>query len=238
MASTTLTLEPNATPEYRRPIIRPRWEGRRGSGSVGAASRHGSVHRRCRDPAATGTRQQTGHAFDDCAADGRPVIRVHLKVRYAPFVTEITTRKLGEATTDRETFIAAALAIGAERDAGREIRLLGVRAEMVMPADGDPVDRTPVRARDLKPREVEGRIGCRVAPAAVRFARSCAPRPDEFRGSLREAWIRRAPSDSLQSPTSEPTCWPRATAPAAPGRSWPSSIGSRRRRSTRRSDSS
>lgn len=92
-------------------------------------------------------RDLAGHAFDDCAADGRPVIRVYLKVRYAPFVTKTTGRKLGVATTDREMFIAAALALGAEREAGREIRLLGVRAEMEMPADGDPVERTPVRGR-------------------------------------------------------------------------------------------
>ena len=29
----------------------------------------------------------------------------------------------------------------------REVRLLGVRAEMAMPDDGDPVERTPVRGR-------------------------------------------------------------------------------------------
>jgi type I restriction enzyme M protein len=29
----------------------------------------------------------------------------------------------------------------------REIRLLGVRAEMAMPDDADPTDRTPVRGR-------------------------------------------------------------------------------------------
>jgi DNA polymerase-4 len=27
------------------------------------------------------------------------------------------------------------------------VRLLGVRAEMVMPDDGDPVERTPIRGR-------------------------------------------------------------------------------------------
>ena len=92
-------------------------------------------------------RELAGQAFDDCLADGRPVIRVHLKVRYAPFVTKTTGRKLTEPTTDRETFIAAALALGSALDAGREVRLLGVRAEMEMPSSGDAVERTPVRGR-------------------------------------------------------------------------------------------
>lgn len=86
-------------------------------------------------------------AFDDCAAEGRAVIRVHLKVRYAPFVTKTTGRKLASATTDRAAFVAAALALGGELDEDREVRLLGVRAEMEMPADGDTVERTPVRGR-------------------------------------------------------------------------------------------
>lgn len=86
-------------------------------------------------------------AFDDCAAEGRAVIRVHLKVRYAPFVTKTTGRKLAEPTTSRETFVAAALALGGVLDEGREVRLLGVRAEMEMPVDGDAAERTPVRGR-------------------------------------------------------------------------------------------
>ena len=92
-------------------------------------------------------RELAGHAFDDCAAEGRPVIRVHLKVRYAPFETKTFGRKLPAATTRRDDVIAAALALGATLDREREVRLLGVRAEMTMPDAADAVERTPVRGR-------------------------------------------------------------------------------------------
>lgn len=91
-------------------------------------------------------RELAGQAFDDCAAEGRPVVRAHLKVRYAPFETRTFGRKLPEPTTEREVFVASALALGASLDAAREVRLLGVRAEMTMP-DADPIERTPVRGR-------------------------------------------------------------------------------------------
>ncbi len=92
-------------------------------------------------------RELAGQAFDDCAAEGRPVVRAHLKVRYAPFETRTFGRKLPEPTTEREVFVAAALALGASLDAAREVRLLGVRAEMTMPEESAPVERTPVRGR-------------------------------------------------------------------------------------------
>lgn len=88
-----------------------------------------------------------GHAFDDCAAEGRPVVRVHLKVRYAPFETKTFGRKLPGPTAERAAVIDAALALGATLDHDREVRLLGVRAEMAMPDGGDSTDRTPVRGR-------------------------------------------------------------------------------------------
>ena len=65
----------------------------------------------------------------DLAAEGRPVIRVVVKVRYAPFVTETHGVTLTAPTLEAaviETAAAAAL----ERFAGRRpVRLLGVRAE-------------------------------------------------------------------------------------------------------------
>ncbi|WP_341957106.1 DNA polymerase IV [Microbacterium sp. LWH13-1.2] len=88
-----------------------------------------------------------GHAFDDCADEGRPVVRVHLKVRYAPFETKTFGRKLAAPTTERDDVIAVALALGSTLDPQREVRLLGVRAEMTMPDSGDSVERTPVRGR-------------------------------------------------------------------------------------------
>lgn len=88
-----------------------------------------------------------GHAFEDCLADGRPVMRVHLKVRYAPFETKTFGRKLAAPTNDRDEVIAAAVELSTTLDAEREVRLLGVRAEMVMPEAGDSTERTPVRGR-------------------------------------------------------------------------------------------
>lgn len=88
-----------------------------------------------------------GHAFEDCLADGRPVMRVHLKVRYAPFETKTFGRKLAAPTNDRDEVIAAAVELSTTLDAEREVRLLGVRAEMVMPEAGASTERTPVRGR-------------------------------------------------------------------------------------------
>ncbi|WAA67489.1 DNA polymerase IV [Microbacterium oxydans] len=92
-------------------------------------------------------RELAVQAFDDCSAEGRPVVRVHLKVRYAPFDTKTIGRKLPRPTEDREEFVAAALALGTTLDPEREVRLLGVRAEMTMPDDADGAERTPVRGR-------------------------------------------------------------------------------------------
>ena len=92
-------------------------------------------------------RELAVQAFDDCAAEGRPVVRAHLKVRYAPFETRTLGRKLSAPTTDPEEFLAAALALAKTLDTEREVRLLGVRAEMTMPDEGDTAERTPVRGR-------------------------------------------------------------------------------------------
>ncbi|GAA4190416.1 DNA polymerase IV [Microbacterium oryzae] len=86
-------------------------------------------------------------AFGDCEAEGRAVVRVNLKVRYAPFVTRTLGRKLPAPTLDRDAVVAAAVALGESLDQDREVRLLGVRAEMEMPEGGDRVERTPVRGR-------------------------------------------------------------------------------------------
>lgn len=92
-------------------------------------------------------RELAVQAFDDCAREDRPIIRVHLKVRYAPFETKTLGRKLPEPSTDRDEVVAAAVALGASLDTQREVRLLGVRAEMSMPDAGDAAERTPVRGR-------------------------------------------------------------------------------------------
>lgn len=65
---------------------------------------------------------------------------------YAPFETRTSGRKLATPTDDPAEIVAAALAL-CENLQDREVRLLGVRAEMAMPDDGDTTERTPVRGR-------------------------------------------------------------------------------------------
>ncbi|GAA1920460.1 DNA polymerase IV [Nocardioides lentus] len=80
-------------------------------------------------------------ARDDVLAEGRPVVRVGLKIRFAPFTTYTRVRRLPEPTTDLDTLVAAAVSLLARvperRDDGsrRAVRLLGVRLEMAPLAD-------------------------------------------------------------------------------------------------------
>ncbi len=70
---------------------------------------------------------------EDVVADGRPAVRVVVKVRYRPFFTSTHGRALAEPTQDAAAIEAAAqeaLAMFADR---RPVRLLGVRAELTRP---------------------------------------------------------------------------------------------------------
>lgn len=78
-------------------------------------------------------RELADQVFEDTVKEDRPVFRVTLKIRYAPFTTSTRTRKLPAPTRDRAEVIDAALALLEALDHDREVRLLGVRAEMVMP---------------------------------------------------------------------------------------------------------
>ncbi|MEI2777623.1 MAG: DNA polymerase IV [Tetrasphaera sp.] len=84
--------------------------------------------------------------IEDCAAEGRPIFRVGLKVRYAPFFTVNRSKKLAAPTHETAPVLDAVLTLVAALDTGREVRLLGVRGEMVMPPD-DTRERAPTRAR-------------------------------------------------------------------------------------------
>lgn len=84
--------------------------------------------------------------LDDVAAEGRRVVRLTLKVRYAPFLTRTFSRTLPTPTTDPAVVHEAALALAARREPGRPVRLLGLRAELEMPGPDD-AERTPVRGR-------------------------------------------------------------------------------------------
>ncbi len=90
----------------------------------------------------------TDQVLADCAAEGRPIQRVGLKVRYAPFFTVNRIRKLRAPTADRQPVLDAVLALADAMEPGREVRLLGVRGEMTLPDEpDDPVERTPTRGR-------------------------------------------------------------------------------------------
>jgi len=89
-------------------------------------------------------RELAGHVLDDVAAEGRPVIGLTLKVRYAPFTTTTYGRKIPE-TSDPEAVLAQAMELAEKIEPGRPIRLLGLRAEMTMPEDSRQ-GHTPTRS--------------------------------------------------------------------------------------------
>jgi DNA polymerase-4 len=72
--------------------------------------------------------------MEDVAADGRPVVGLGLKVRYAPFFTKTFTRKIA-STFDRDVVLAKAMELVENVEPDRPVRLLGMRAEMAMPDD-------------------------------------------------------------------------------------------------------
>lgn len=88
-----------------------------------------------RDQILAAVAELADQVVDDITAQGRPAMRLRLKIRYAPFFTVTRSRKLPAATSDREAIVAAALALADDRiEPDRPIRLLGVHAEMTPPA--------------------------------------------------------------------------------------------------------
>jgi DNA polymerase-4 len=70
----------------------------------------------------------------DVRAEGRPAVRVGLKLRYAPFETRTRSLTLPGPTLDEEVVCAAAVDLLGRLDQTRAVRLVGVRLEMVPPA--------------------------------------------------------------------------------------------------------
>ncbi|WP_092526644.1 DNA polymerase IV [Amycolatopsis arida] len=66
---------------------------------------------------------------DDVRAEGRPAVRVAVKVRFAPFVTQTRSRTLPAPTGDAGEIERAALELLDRFTLTRPVRLLGVRAE-------------------------------------------------------------------------------------------------------------
>ncbi|MGZ5405425.1 MAG: DinB/UmuC family translesion DNA polymerase, partial [Nocardioides sp.] len=69
-------------------------------------------------------------------AEGRPAMRVHLKVRYRNFFTLTRSRKLLEPSRDLQVVGDAAVALLDRVEQDKPVRLLGVRLEMVPPEGG------------------------------------------------------------------------------------------------------
>ena len=67
--------------------------------------------------------------MEDLRAEGRPVGRVVVKVRFAPFVTHQHAVTLAAPTTEERAIEACAQDALARFDLNRPVRLLGVRGE-------------------------------------------------------------------------------------------------------------
>jgi DNA polymerase-4 len=72
----------------------------------------------------------------DIAAEGRPAVRVGMKLRYAPFETRSRSLTLPAPTSEAGVIADAAVELLARFDQTRAVRLVGVRAEMVPPDGG------------------------------------------------------------------------------------------------------
>lgn len=66
---------------------------------------------------------------DEAAAEGRTVVRVAVKVRFAPFFTRIRSKTLAAPTHDADDIERAALEVLERFEHHRPVRLLGVRVE-------------------------------------------------------------------------------------------------------------
>ena len=84
-----------------------------------------------------GVAQLARELMEDLRKDGRPVVRVIVKVRFAPFFTSTHGAKLPEPTTDAAAIETAALGALERFELDRPVRLLGVRAEFTREAAPD-----------------------------------------------------------------------------------------------------
>ena len=75
-----------------------------------------------------------GVVAQELATEQRPAIRVVVKVRYAPFITQTHGQPLAAPTVDADPIRQAALAALEKFTGRRPVRLLGVRAEFSPPA--------------------------------------------------------------------------------------------------------
>jgi len=85
---------------------------------------------------AEAVRELAAQVAADIAAEGRPAVRVGMKLRLVPFETRTRSLTLPEATSDPAVITEAALELLGRFDPDRAVRLVGVRAEMADPVDG------------------------------------------------------------------------------------------------------
>ena len=75
-------------------------------------------------------RRLARRVVEDLRPEGRPAVRVAVKIRYAPFDTHTRSLTLEAPTSDVEPIEGAAVRLLARLGLDRPVRLLGVRAEM------------------------------------------------------------------------------------------------------------
>jgi DNA polymerase-4 len=93
---------------------------------------------------ADAVRELAAQVTADINAEGRPAVRVGMKLRYAPFETRSRSLTLPQPTSDAGPITEAALGLLTRFDQSRAVRLVGVRAEMQAPApDGPPSVSAP-----------------------------------------------------------------------------------------------
>jgi DNA polymerase-4 len=81
-------------------------------------------------------RTLAARVVEDIDAEGRPAMRVHLKIRYRNFFTLTRSRKLPSPSNDPEVLGDVAVALLEKVEPDKPVRLLGVRYEMVPPEGG------------------------------------------------------------------------------------------------------
>ncbi|MBF4770524.1 DNA polymerase IV [Nocardioides agariphilus] len=81
-------------------------------------------------------RELAARVVHDIDAEGRPAMRVHLKIRYRNFFTLTRSRKLKEPSNDPAVLGDVAVALLEKVEPDKPVRLLGVRLEMVPPEGG------------------------------------------------------------------------------------------------------
>jgi len=85
---------------------------------------------------ADAVRRLAAQVTEDIRAEGRPAVRVGMKLRYAPFETRTRSLTLPEVTSEESVIAEAALELLDRFDHSRAVRLVGVRAEMRAPDGG------------------------------------------------------------------------------------------------------